>query len=271
MGLFLFFLCFLKFLIFPFDALGRLICGLRLRGFLFDPLCLFLNFLIYSFDALGRLICRLRLRGFLYPLSLFLNFLIYSFDALGRLICRLRLRGFLYPLSLFLNFLIFPFDALRPRRAPTFWPAESRQRLAKEGCAPFGIPPCGRARVACGHNRARGVTELLAASRQELPGDLRRLRRKSRNERGTMRCAHDRQTFPFGERGGQGGEAPTPKRWRCGNRGERARARGLPQRHRSSSREAARSSAKFTAPARTWGFPKGGVQHPTLVRGFARG
>ena len=40
-----------------------------------------------------------------------------------------------------LKILSFPFDALRPRRAPTFWPAESRQRLAKEGCAPFGIPP----------------------------------------------------------------------------------------------------------------------------------
>ena len=40
-----------------------------------------------------------------------------------------------------LKFLIYPFDALRPRQAPTFWPAESRQRLAKEGCAPFGIPP----------------------------------------------------------------------------------------------------------------------------------
>jgi len=56
----------------------------------------FLKFLIYSFDALRRLICGLRLRGFLYPLSLFLNFLIYSFDAGVGL--------FIYPLYAFLNF-----------------------------------------------------------------------------------------------------------------------------------------------------------------------
>ena len=52
-----------------------------------------------------------------------------------------RLLGLFLFFLCFLKFLIFPFDALRPRRAPTFWPAESRQRLAKEGCAPFGIPP----------------------------------------------------------------------------------------------------------------------------------
>ena len=55
---------------------------------------------------------------------------------------------FCYTFDALLKNFTFPFDALRPRRAPTFWPAESRQRLAKEGCAPFGI--CGRARVACG-------------------------------------------------------------------------------------------------------------------------
>ena len=61
---------------------------------------------------------------------LFYAFLKFIFIPLTRL-------PFLSSLKIF----SFSFDALRPRRAPTFWPAESRQRLAKEGCAPFGIPP----------------------------------------------------------------------------------------------------------------------------------
>ena len=86
-----------------------------------------------------------------------------------------------------LKILSFPFDALRPRRAPTFWPAESRQRLAKEGCAPFGIPPLAVALEWLRHNRARGVTELLAASRQELPRRFAKALPQSRNERCPMR------------------------------------------------------------------------------------
>ena len=166
----------------------------------------------------------------------------------------------------------FPFDALRPRRAPTFWPAESRQRLAKEGCAPFGIPPAV-ALECLRHNRARGVTELLAAYAAGASGRFAkaspqkpfRTRYHARSRMTSKRFpmgnlrgqggkapkagAHDRQTFPSGERGGQGGEAPKTEAvevrqsWRA-----RTRSR-FPQRHRSSSREAARSSAKFTAPA----------------------
>ena len=131
----------------------------------------------------------------------FLKILSFPFDALG---------AFFIPLPFF-KILLFPFDALRPRRAPTFWPAESRQRLAKEGCAPFGIPPAGgRARVACGHNRARGVTELLAASRQELPRRFAEaLPAKAVSDAVPCADAHDRQTFPFGKRGGQGAKPPT--------------------------------------------------------------
>ena len=90
----------------------------------------------------------------------------------------------------------FPFDALRPRRAPTFWPAESRQRLAKEGCAPFGIPPGGRARVPSAQPR-EGRAELLAAyaagaSALDL---LRRCRfvRLLALSHALLCCAHDRQ------------------------------------------------------------------------------
>ena len=144
------------------------------------------------------------------------------------------------------------------------------------------------------HNRARKPAELLAASRLELRRRFAKaLPVKAVSDAVPCAFAHDRQAFPNGEPwgargrspqtritgkrlpagnvGGKGAKPPKPKRWRCGGRGERAGARGLPQRHRSSSREAARSSARITAPARTWGFPKGGVQHPTLVRGFARG
>ena len=117
-------------------------------------------------------------RGFLVLLYFFFEIFTFSFEAGA---------GFLLLSSLpSLKFFIYSFDALRPRRAPTFWPAESRQRLAKEGCAPFGIPPAV-ALECLRHNRARGVTELLAASRQELPGDLRGRCCKSRFGRGTMR------------------------------------------------------------------------------------
>ena len=61
----------------------------------------------------------------------------------------------------------YPCGALRrPRGAPTFWPAESRQRLAKEGCAPFGIPRCGRAGACFARNSREGGAEPAAASRR---------------------------------------------------------------------------------------------------------
>ena len=204
----------------------------------------------------------------------FLKILSFPFDALG---------AFFIPLPFF-KILLFPFDALRPRRAPTFWPAESRQRLAKEGCAPFGIPPAGgRARVACGHNRARGVTELLAASRQELPRRFAEaLPAKAVSDAVPCADAHDRQTFPFGERRGQGGASPqqarmTGRRPPTGNLGGQGGAApkrsgggaaaeasahalaAFPNGTEAPAAQAARSSAKFAAPARTWGFPKGGV------------
>ena len=102
----------------------------------------------------------------------------------------------------------------------------------------MGFPLCGRARVPS------------AQPREGSDGTPSRLRGRSFRETcesfaakavsDVVPCAvaHDRQTFPFGERRGkkrlakggrgQGGKAPTPKRWRCGNRGERARARAFP-------------------------------------------
>ena len=180
--------------------------------------------------------------------------------------------GLFYLPSLpFSKFLIFP--STRSGRAGPLLSGQQKvgKDWPKRAAPPLGFPLCGRARVPA------------AQPREGSDGTPSRLRGRSFREicegvaakavSNAVPCAgaHDRQTFPNGGRRGQGGEAPNPKRWRCGGRGERARARGFPQRHRSSSREAARSSAKFTALARTWGFPKGGVQHPTLVRGFARG
>ena len=177
-----------------------------------------------------------------------------------------------------LKFFSFPFDALRPRQAPTFWPAESRQRLAKEGCAPFGIPPGGRARVPSAQPREGSdgtPSRLRGRSFREI---CEGIAAKAVSDAVPCAGAHDRQTFPNGERGGQmrmtgkrsptgnlggpGGEAPIPKRWRCGGRGERAGARGLPQRHRSSSREAARSSANPDSAARLGGFQRGASSTP---------
>ena len=215
-----------------------------------------------------------------------------------------RLRGFIDPLFFCLKFLLFPSTRSGRARAPTFWPAESRQRLAKEGCAPLWDSPLGgRARVACGHNRARGSDGTPSrVARQELPRRLAKaFARKSRN--GTLshaHGAHDRRTFPDGERwgargaqppqqarmtgkrspngerGGQGGaKPPTPnKRWRCGGRGERARARGLPQvEHRSSSRASGEEFGQIRIPRqrRLGGFPKGGRPAPPLWSGDSQG
>ena len=171
-----------------------------------------------------------------------------------------------------LKFLIFPSTRSGRAGAPTFWPAESRQRLAKEGCAPFGIPPLAVALECLRHNRARGVTELLAAYAAGASGRFAEASpQKPFRTRYHARARMIGKLSPMGNLRGQGGEAPTPKRWRCGGRGERARARAFPNGTEAPAAQAARSSARATAPARTWGFPKGGVQHPTLVRGFARG
>ena len=134
----------------------------------------------------------------------------------------------------FLKFLIYSFDALRPRRAPTFWPAESRQRLAKEGCAPFGIPPLAVALEWLRHNRARGVTELLAAYAAGASGRFAKASpqkpfRKRYHALTRMigklsplgnaggkgakpPNAHDKQTFPVWEPWGQGGVSPQQAR-----------------------------------------------------------
>ena len=95
-----------------------------------------------------------------------------------------------------LKFLIFPLT--RSGRAGPLLSGQQKvgKDWPKRAAPPLGFPLCGRARVACGHNRARGVTELLAASRQELPGDLRRRCPQSRNERCPMRvrARHDCRT-----------------------------------------------------------------------------
>ena len=106
------------------------------------------------------------------------------------------------------KFLNYSFDALRPRRAPTFWPAESRQRLAKEGCAPFGIPPGGRAGAAFGHNSREGSDGTpsrfaAGASAQICEG----VARKAISDAVPCAFAHDRRLPLWGTRG-PGGEAP---------------------------------------------------------------
>ena len=203
-----------------------------------------------------------------------------------------------------IKFLVYPFDALGPRRAPTFWPAESRQRLA-EGLRPYRYP-LAVALECLRHNRARGVTELLAAYAAGASGRFAKAlpqkpfrtlshaltrmigelfltgnvggqgaqppnvhdRQTSPNgERGGARGrsppnVHDRQMFPNGERGGQGGVSPQSEAvevrqpWRA-----RTRSR-FPQRHRSSSREAARSSANPDSGARLGGFQRGASSTP---------
>ena len=101
-------------------------------------------------------------------------------------------RRFFILFTLFKNF-TFPFDALGPRRAPTFWPAESRQRLA-EGLRPYRYPlAVALARPAAAIRAPKeaiksGTAEPAAASRRRASAlDLRGLRRKSRFGRGTMR------------------------------------------------------------------------------------
>ena len=85
-----------------------------------------------------------------------------------------------------IKFLIYLFDALRPRRAPTFWPAESRQRLAKEGCAPFGIPPAVALECPSGTTaRGDGGTPRRFAAGASAPD----LRGRCRNAFET-RCLH---------------------------------------------------------------------------------
>ena len=130
----------------------------------------------------------------------------------------------LLSLLCFLKFLIYPLDALRPRRAPTFWPAESRQRLAKEGCAPFGIPPAVALARPSAAIRARGVTELLAACAAGASAQIcEGVAAKAKTNAVPCAGAHDRRAFPFGERRGPGGVSPqtrmTGRRSLTGNLG----------------------------------------------------
>ncbi len=83
--------------------------------------------------------------------------------------------------------------------------------------------------------------------------------------------AHDRQTSPFGNIGGKGAPAPTPKRWRCGGRGERAGARGFPQRHRSSSRASGEEFGQIYRASEDLGVSKGGRPAPHFGPGIRKG
>ena len=87
--------------------------------------------------SVGKLVCS--------PAPFLKNFSL-SFDALGALLGASAPPAFLLGnlfvlLRLFLKIFLCPSTRSGRAGAPTFWPAESRQRLAKEGCAPFGIPP----------------------------------------------------------------------------------------------------------------------------------
>ena len=108
-----------------------------------------------------------------------------------------------------LKFLIFPLT--RSGRAGPLLSGQQKvgKDWPKRAAPPLGFPLCGRARVACGHNRARGVTELLAAyaagaSAQICVG----FAAKAVSDVVPCAFAHDKRTFPFGERylkrGGKG-------------------------------------------------------------------
>ena len=99
-----------------------------------------------------------------------------------------------------IKFLIYLFDALRPRRAPTFWPAESRQRLAKEGCAPFGIPPAVALECPSGTTaRGDGGTPRRFAAGASAPDSRGRLPAKEKQR--TKTCAVFCLSFiPFKEK-----------------------------------------------------------------------
>ena len=170
-------------------------------------------------------------------------------------------------LSLFFKFSLFP--STRSGRAGPLLSGQQKvgKDWPKRAAPPLGFPLCGRARVTFGHNRARGVTELLAAYAAGASGRLAKAlpQKPFRTRSHALARMIGRRFSPSGElHGGNlgGAQAPTPKRWRCGNRGERAGARGLPQRHRSSSREAARSSANPDSGARLGGFQRGASSTP---------
>ena len=123
----------------------------------------------------------------------------------------------------------FPFDALGPRGGPHFLTSRKWAKTGQRGLRPLWDSPCGRAGAAFGRNSREGTAELLAPSALELPRRFAwALPAKAATDVVPCAGAHDRQTFPFGEPGGPGGEAPTPKRWRCGNRGERVCVRAFP-------------------------------------------
>ena len=140
-----------------------------------------------SFFISSFVICfvRLSLRGTLLAatfLILFLfsyNFYFFPSTRGGALLC-------LSP-YLSLNFSFIPSTRSGRAGAPTFWPAESRQRLAKEGCAPFGIPPAVALARPSAAIRARGVTELLAAYAAGASGRFAGALPQSLIGRGTMR------------------------------------------------------------------------------------
>ena len=173
-------------------------------------------------------------------------------------------RAFLLSLRL-LNFLISSFDALRPRGGPLLSaPAESRQRLAKEGCAPFGIPPTAVALECLRHNRARGVTELLAAARQELPRRFAEaLPQKPVSGAGAMRVSRNESAdSPLWGTWGQGGEAPKRSGGGAAIVASAHALAAFPNGTEAPAAQAARSSANPDSAARLGGFQRGASSTP---------
>ena len=183
--------------------------------------------------------------------------------------------GGLFTLFTPIKILISSFDALTPsghfagRAGPLL---SGQQKVGKDwpkrAAPPLGFP-LAVALECLRHNRAPkeaiksgfgGTPRRFAAGAsgrfaKALPQKPLRTRYHARS-RMIGRCSL------MGNAGGQGASAPTLKRWRCGGCGERACARGLPQRHRSSSREAARSSANPDSAARLGGFQRGASSTP---------
>ena len=132
----------------------------------------------------------------------FLKILSFPFDALG---------AFFIPLPFF-KILLFPFDALRPRRAPTFWPAESRQRLAQGSFTPLRIPG-----PKWGAGRPPLETPKSSLARQTRPNSSPLARLELRCRWGKPRARARSPRLPHLHRFGFGGFAPLPPRFPNGD------------------------------------------------------
>ena len=123
-----------------------------------------------------------------------------------------RLRGFIDPLFFCLKFLLFP--STRSGRAGPLLSGQQKvgKDWPKRAAPPLGFPLCGRAGAAFGRNSREWSdgtpSRLRGRSFREICGGVAA---KAVSDAVPCAFAHDRQTFPNGERGGQGGVSPHPE------------------------------------------------------------